>query len=193
MKFLRLEGFDKTKDVAKVVIHLEEAIPGLQVVGLDFDEALKALEKEEALLSHENVVQDAKGNMFAKDETGELYYLYGELPERQVLDDDDDMPLLVNKIRKDPPALPLETTEELNRLSEGKLKHLLAGSPSGDWTQETERILQVDAKRLLDNGNAVHPFLMPDDSSKLARRLAELEKKKQIGAKEDLKLEAGPS
>jgi len=98
----------------------------------------------------------------------------------------------VNKIRKDPPALPLETAEELNRLSDGKLKHLLAGSPSGEWTQETERILQVDAKKLLDNGHAVHPFLMPEDSSKLARRLAKLEGNKQIEAKDDLKLEAGP-
>src|SRR4051812_25422339 len=103
LKYLRLEGFDKVKDVAKVVIQLEESIPDLEIVGLDYDYALEQLKKEEKLLSHENVVQDARGNMWAKDDIGEYYYLYGELPERPVLDDDDDMPLFVSKVRKDPP------------------------------------------------------------------------------------------
>lgn len=197
LKYLRLEGFDKVKDVAKVVLQLEDSIPGLQIVGLDYDAALEALEKERKLLEHKNVVQDAKGNMYAKDETNELFYLYGDLSERRVLDDSDDMPLLVNKIqlRKDPPALPLETTEELNRLSGGKLKHLLAGSPSGDWTQETERVLEIEAKRLLDNGNVIHPFLMPENKSKIKRRLAKLQaddEKRFLDAKEGLKLNAGP-
>jgi len=195
LKYLRLEGFDRAKDVAKVVLQLEEAIPGLEVVGVEYDAALEQLQKEERLLSHENVVQDAKGNLYAKDSAGELYYLYGDYTERQVLDDDDDMPILVNKIRKDPPALPLETVEELNLLSEGKLKHLLAGSPSGEWSQETERVLEVEAKRLLDNGHVVHPFLMPEDKTKIRKQLAKLkalETKKYLEAKQKLLLDTSP-
>uniref|UniRef100_A0A5S6QI88 Uncharacterized protein n=1 Tax=Trichuris muris TaxID=70415 RepID=A0A5S6QI88_TRIMR len=106
-----------------------------------------------------------------KDNIGELYYVSGNLPEQPSLADDE-LPIFVSTIRKDPPALPLDITEQINRLSDGKLKHLLAGSPSGEWTQETERVLQVDARRLQDEGKAIHPFLepnKPEDTSWKAR------------------------
>ncbi|KFD45744.1 hypothetical protein M513_13384 [Trichuris suis] len=171
LKFLRIEGMDQVKNIALAALRLEDAVPQLKVVGLDYDLALDNWEKQLRLLSHKNVVQDAKGNAFLKDDLGELYYVSGNVPVQPSLADDK-LPIFVSTIRKDPPALPLETTEEINRMSDGRLKHLLAGSPSGEWTQETERVLQVDARRLCDEGKMVHPFMQPckpEDTSWKAR------------------------
>ncbi|KAH7716797.1 Protein Y53G8AR.8, partial [Aphelenchoides avenae] len=60
LQYLRLEGLDNIKDVSKTALLLEDAIPGLKVVGLDYDSALKNLEREMRLLEDERVVIDAK-------------------------------------------------------------------------------------------------------------------------------------
>lgn len=61
LKYLRLEGLDHVKDLAKSALLLEEAIPGLIILGVDFEHALKGLEKEMKILENERVVLDAKG------------------------------------------------------------------------------------------------------------------------------------
>uniref|UniRef100_A0A915ITX4 Uncharacterized protein n=1 Tax=Romanomermis culicivorax TaxID=13658 RepID=A0A915ITX4_ROMCU len=89
----------------------------------------------------EHVREDARGTLFLKDEVGEMYLLGSKTRmERGVLDEDD-LPLLRNKIRPDPPVLPARTALELDRLSGHKLRQLLVGSPSSD---EKERIAEID-------------------------------------------------
>lgn len=61
LRYLRLEGMDHIPDIAQSALLLEESIPGLQVIGLDYDQALDALEAQLRLMSHPRVIQDAKG------------------------------------------------------------------------------------------------------------------------------------
>ncbi len=59
---------------------------------------------------------------------------------RPVVDEENDYPLIMSKIKLDPPEMPLEELEEIDRLSKGKLRHLLSGSPSGfAWDEESEK------------------------------------------------------
>ncbi|VDO81288.1 unnamed protein product [Soboliphyme baturini] len=95
-----------------------------------------------------------------------MYYLRGNVPEHPIINDYDEYPLFLSILRKDPPVAPLQVSLEVNKLSGGKLKHLLAGSPSGEWSQETERILEVDVRRMIDENRAVHPLLTSDAKPK---------------------------
>ncbi|KRZ16986.1 Protein disulfide-isomerase [Trichinella pseudospiralis] len=186
LKYLRLEGLDQVKNIGVVAVRLEDTIPQLQVVGLDYEQALANFGKDLKLLSHENVYQDAKGNVFLKDYIDELYYLAGNIPEQASLADDE-MPIFVSQIRKDVPCLPDEVIEEVNGLSDGKLKHLLAGSPSGEWSQETERVLQVEARRAADENRFLHSFLKPARSGPTWKeRVQQLAVKMEILDKKDL-------
>ncbi|KRZ92900.1 Protein disulfide-isomerase, partial [Trichinella sp. T8] len=190
LKYLRLEGLDQVKNIGVVAVRLEDTLPQLQVVGLDYELALENFGKDLKLLSHENVYQDAKGNAFLKDNLDELYYLAGNIPEQASLADDE-MPIFVSQIRKDVPCLPDDVIEEVNRLSDGKLKHLLAGSPSGEWSQETERVLQVEARRAADENRFLHSFLMParPGGPTWKERVQQLAVKMEILDKEDVLLE----
>ena len=87
--------------------------------------------------------------MQVRDDAGELYFVRGPgMRHERPLVDEFGLPLLRSHVRKDPPALPYETVEELNALSDGKLKHGLVGSPSGtDLRRETERVLAFEAHR----------------------------------------------
>lgn len=180
LKYLRLEGLDHIENIHKVALMLEDNIPGLYVVGLDYGKAVEGVEKMERLLTHPNVRQDAKGNIFLKDELGDYYYLKGHVPERHVVDEEN-FPLLLGKIRKDAPVVPYEVAEEINRLSDGKLKHLLSGSPSGAWTQETERVLKWEVILKLKRGEFVDPFLYPDSMKDKALEI--LKQKEEIKEK----------
>ena len=49
---------------AKAAMGLEEAIPGLEVSGVDWDAAEAEADKRRRLLEHPRVVEDAKGSSF---------------------------------------------------------------------------------------------------------------------------------
>lgn len=61
LRYLRLEGLNHVENIAKSALLLEEAIPDLTVVGLDFDHALDKLEAENRLLQDDRVLIDARG------------------------------------------------------------------------------------------------------------------------------------
>lgn len=163
LKFLRLDGLDGVKNLAKVALALEEAIPNLQILGLDYDKALNELNREMKLMENPNVFEDARGNLHLKDRSGEFYFLKGNLTnfERPIFDELG-LPLYMSRIRRDLPDLPPEEVEKLNRLVDGKLKHLLVGSPSGEWTVETERLLSFEAYRKWKIGEQIEPILLPE-------------------------------
>lgn len=153
------------KDLAKVALMLEEANPKLTVVGVDYNAALESSEKEAALLESDHVVEDARGNLHVKDRSGDLYYLAGPgLQHEKPMVDEFGLPLVVNRVRKDPPDLPLQEFDWLNALSDGKLKHQLIGSPSGtNWSAETERLLTFEAYQMLANEDRLpEPALLPE-------------------------------
>lgn len=190
-----MEGLDYIEDIAKVALMLEDNLPDLEIVGLDYGKAAASLEKTDRLLSHENVRQDAKGNIFLKDEVNDFYYLKGCLPERPVVDEEN-LPLLISKVRKDVPAVPYEVAETLNELSDGKLKHLLIGSASGNWTQETERVLKWEMLLKLKKGEFVDPFLYPnsmkDKSIESLKLKTEMEQRALNSSPEKLLLQGNP-
>lgn len=76
------------------------------------------------------------------------YYLKGMRHEKPITDQFK-LPLYLSRIRMDPPEIDPVEAEEINRLTDGKLKHLLVGSPSGEWTIETERILSFEVNFFL--------------------------------------------
>lgn len=61
LRYLRIDGLNNVPNIAKSALLLEEAIPNLTVIGLDFDSALQKLEEENKLLENERVLIDAKG------------------------------------------------------------------------------------------------------------------------------------
>lgn len=74
LKYLRLEGLDAKvihfiasshhfllQNIGKAALLLEDTIPRLTVLGVDYEEQMKLLEAETRLLENPNVVQDAKG------------------------------------------------------------------------------------------------------------------------------------
>ncbi|CAJ0582606.1 unnamed protein product, partial [Mesorhabditis spiculigera] len=161
LKYLRLEGLDAVKDLGQAALLLEESISNLKVLGVDYDEQMRRLEAETRLLAHPRVVQDAKGNAFAEDDSGRLFYISGAVNERSAVDDED-RPIMTSTIRREIPEMDDMEFEKLDRLSGGKLRHFLVGSPSGySWTEQTEKILQHEMKLLDKKGVPVHPKMLP--------------------------------
>ncbi|KAK6051229.1 hypothetical protein COOONC_11266 [Cooperia oncophora] len=88
------------------------------------------------LLENPNVVEDAKGNLFAEDDNGRLFYIGGNVNERPAVCDND-KPIMTSTIRREIPKMSDEEFERIDRLSGGKLRHLLVGSPSGyEWNSQ---------------------------------------------------------
>lgn len=147
---MRLEGLSLIDNIAKTALLLEETIPTLTVVGLDFDKALEKIEEENKLLQNERVRLDAKGifmlllftsliflgNAFVEDNNGRLFYVKGNVNERIAVCDND-KPLMTSTIRREIPVIPEAEFEHLDQISHGKLRHFLIGSPSGhSWTKQ---------------------------------------------------------
>uniref|UniRef100_A0A7E4VU30 ATP synthase subunit s-like protein n=1 Tax=Panagrellus redivivus TaxID=6233 RepID=A0A7E4VU30_PANRE len=161
LSYLRLEGLDHVDKLAKSALLLEEAIPGLTVLGVNFDLALEDAQKEAKLLEDERVLIDAKGNCHAEDDNGRLFYIHGSINERAAVDDND-KPLVTTTIRREIPAMDDAEFDRLDKLSGGKLRHLLVGSPSGySWTEQTETILSHEYKKALREKTPVNPKMLP--------------------------------
>uniref|UniRef100_A0A0N5BA07 ATP synthase subunit s-like protein n=1 Tax=Strongyloides papillosus TaxID=174720 RepID=A0A0N5BA07_STREA len=174
LKYLRLNGLNDPQGMAKATIMLEESIPGLVVIGVDYEAALEGFQKDKMLLQHERASLDAKGNIHIEDDKGELYYIKGCVNERPAVDDND-LPIITNTIRVDVPKMSDVEFEELDRLSEGKLRHLLVGSPSAySWSDAVESILSFEEKYKLKRGEIVDSKLLP--SSKRQDVIKEVEK-----------------
>lgn len=76
--------------------------------------------------------------------------------------DDNDKPLVTSTIRREIPAMDDAEFERLDKLSGGKLRHLLLGSPSGySWTEQTETILSFEYQRKLREKIPVDPKMLP--------------------------------
>uniref|UniRef100_A0A915CQ70 Uncharacterized protein n=1 Tax=Ditylenchus dipsaci TaxID=166011 RepID=A0A915CQ70_9BILA len=142
--FESLEMSRWVKDIAKSALLLEEAIPDLRIIGLDFDHALHKLAEEHELLRNNRVLIDAKGNAFVEDDNGRCFYVHGSVNERPAVCSDD-KPLMTSTIRREIPAMSDAIFEELDELSKGKLRHYLLGSPSGySWSEQVETILSFE-------------------------------------------------
>ena len=61
LTYLRLEGLEHIPNLAKSILLLEESIPGLTVLGVNFENALETVENETSLLENDRVLIDAKG------------------------------------------------------------------------------------------------------------------------------------
>uniref|UniRef100_A0AC34FAA2 Mitochondrial ATP synthase regulatory component factor B n=1 Tax=Panagrolaimus sp. ES5 TaxID=591445 RepID=A0AC34FAA2_9BILA len=187
LTYLRLEGLDHVDNLAKSVLLLEETIPGLTVLGVNFEKSLENVEKQINLLESDRVLIDAKGNCHAEDDNGRLFYIQGSVNERATVDDED-RPLVQNTIRREIPAMSDEEFDELDRLSNRKLRHLLVGSPSGyQWSDQVETILSFEHQKKLREKIPVEPKMYP---AKLRSELAE-ESLKLEEPKEKRKLESG--
>ncbi|KAM3723037.1 Distal membrane-arm assembly complex protein [Dirofilaria immitis] len=161
LRYLRLEGFGHVKDVAKTALLLEESIPNLRVFGINYENAMQSLQREMKLLANERIVTDAKGNAYAEDDDGRLFYVAGRINERPAVTDDD-KPLMTSTIRRELPEIEIAEFERLDELSGGKLRHLLVGSPSGySWTQEVETILSFEKKWKKKLGIPIDQKLLP--------------------------------
>ncbi|KAI6172303.1 hypothetical protein M3Y98_00957800 [Aphelenchoides besseyi] len=169
LKSLRLERMNNQTDLGKSALLLEEALPHLQVVGLDYDAALECLEAEKQLLSDDRTLIDAKGNVFVEDDNGALYYVAGKINERATVNEED-QPIMTSTIRRDLPEMDEIEFERLDRLSKGRLRHLLVGSPSGYmWSDQVETILAHEAKLDKKDGRLTDSKMLP-----LAERLERL-------------------
>ncbi|KAI6228412.1 ATP synthase subunit s, mitochondrial [Aphelenchoides besseyi] len=169
LKSLRLERMNNQTDLGKSALLLEEALPNLQVVGLDYNAALERLESEKQLLSDDRTLIDAKGNVFVEDDNGALYYVSGKINERATVNEED-QPIMTSTIRRDLPEMDEIEFERLDRLSKGRLRHLLVGSPSGYmWSDQVETILAHEAKLDKKDGRLTDSKMLP-----LAERLERL-------------------
>uniref|UniRef100_A0A915BYR8 ATP synthase subunit s-like protein n=1 Tax=Parascaris univalens TaxID=6257 RepID=A0A915BYR8_PARUN len=201
LRYLRLEGMDHIKDLAKTALLLEESIPGLKVLGLNYDLALESLKRESKLLENDRVLIDAKGNAYAEDDNGRLFYIAGKVNERPAVCDED-KPLMTSTIRREIPEMSDVEFERLDKLSGGKLRHLLVGSPSGySWTEQVETILSFEEKWKSKQGIPIETKMLPkskrppellqvEEEYKKERLLEEDEECKQITSKEDSDKEA---
>ncbi|VDM92322.1 unnamed protein product, partial [Litomosoides sigmodontis] len=170
LRYLRLEGMDHVKDIAKIALLLEESIPNLKVFGINYEGAMQSLRREMELLANERVVTDAKGNAYVEDDDGRLFYVAGRVNERPAVADDD-KPLMTSTIRRELPEMETAEFERLDELSGGKLRHLLVGSPSGySWTQEVETILSFEEKWKKKRGIPIDQKLLPK-----SKRILQLE------------------
>ncbi|KJH43021.1 hypothetical protein DICVIV_10991 [Dictyocaulus viviparus] len=160
LKYLRLEGIS-AKNLGKAALLLESTIPKLKVLGVDYEHELRTLEADVRLLENPSVIEDAKGNLFAEDDNGRLFYVGGCVNERPAVCDND-MPIMTSTIRREIPKMTDEEFEEIDSLSGGKLRHLLVGSPSGyEWNSQVETILQFEAKYNEKRGIFVDPKMLP--------------------------------
>ncbi|KAK0417347.1 hypothetical protein QR680_012955 [Steinernema hermaphroditum] len=170
LRYLRIEGLDHVKDLAKTALMLEESIPGLKVLGVDYDMALAGAGAERKLFENDRVLLDAKGNAHVEDDNGRLFYVAGTVNER-VSVCDEDLPLMTSTVRREIPAMDDLEFERLDRLSGGKLRHLLVGSPSGySWNDQVEKILSFETQYKLKEGYEVNPKMLP-----LKERLKQLD------------------
>ncbi|KAK5980352.1 hypothetical protein GCK32_004653 [Trichostrongylus colubriformis] len=153
-------------NLGKAALLLEETIPKLKVLGVDYEHELEALEAEVRLLENPNVIEDAKGNLFAEDDNGRLFYIRGNVNERPAVCDND-KPIMTSTIRREIPKMSDEEFERIDRLSGGKLRHLLVGSPSGyEWNSQVETILQFEADYNEKRGIYTDPKMLPKDRRK---------------------------
>jgi len=172
LRFLRLEGLHNIDGMAKSALMLEEAIPNLIVLGLDYDKSLETLENEFKLLENDRMLIDAKGNVFAEDDNGRLFYVKGRVNERPVVDDDD-KPLMQSLIRRELPKMDDAEFEKLDMLAGGKLRHFLLGSPSGySWSQDVETILSFEDQLKRWDRIPNNPKLFPKHKRKELLRLS---------------------
>ncbi|VDM65903.1 unnamed protein product [Strongylus vulgaris] len=142
LKYLRLEGIE-AKNLGKAALLLEDTIPSLKVLGVDYEHELEVLEADFRLLQNPSVIEDAKGNMFAEDDNGRLFYIGGNVNERPVVDDND-KPIVTSTIRREIPAMSDREFDEIDQLSGGKLRHLLVGSPSGyEWNSQVRSYTEL--------------------------------------------------
>ncbi|CAB3403453.1 unnamed protein product [Caenorhabditis bovis] len=160
LKYLRVEGI-QAKDIGKAALILEQTLPHLEVLGVDYEMSMKLLEAETRLLENENVVQDARGNAFLEDDNSRLFLVMGNVNERPVTDDLDN-PIMTSTVRREIPKISDVEFERIDALSGGKLRHLLVGSPSGyEWTETTERILEHEAKWKSQDGILIDRKMLP--------------------------------
>ncbi|KHN78647.1 ATP synthase subunit s-like protein [Toxocara canis] len=173
LRYLRLEGMDHIKDIAKTALLLEQSIPNLKVLGLDYNLALESLKRETKLFENDRVLIDAKGNAYAEDDNGRLFYIAGRVNERPTVCDED-KPIMTSTVRREIPEMDDVEFERLDKLSGGKLRHLLVGSPSGySWTEQVETILSFEEKWKSKQGIPVDPKMLP--KSKRPPQLLEVE------------------
>ncbi|CAD5224234.1 unnamed protein product [Bursaphelenchus okinawaensis] len=163
LKHLRLDGLDHVDQLGKTVLMLEEMIPGLSVSGVNYEKELERLEWENRLKSDDRAVIDAKGNVFIEDDNGELFYVKGKISEKATVNDDD-QPIATSTIRRQVPEMSEVEFERLDQLSQGRLRHLLIGSPSGYmWSDQVETILQHEHKLNLKDGVETDPKMLPKE------------------------------
>jgi hypothetical protein len=165
LRRLRIGGIAKenttsSKDIAKVALMLEQAVPGLEVSDVDYDGAMVELGREHLLASRPRVVEDARGNLHAADDNGHLYSVGGKFERLEVVNfcldnisklcvqrpcvDKLDKPTFMSLIRRDVPKMPLMDLIQLDKLSRNKLKHLLIGSPSSvHWSEDIGRSMVI--------------------------------------------------
>uniref|UniRef100_A0A0N5A9C0 ATP synthase subunit s-like protein n=1 Tax=Syphacia muris TaxID=451379 RepID=A0A0N5A9C0_9BILA len=188
LRYLRLEGLDHIKDIAKTALLLESSIPGLTVLGLDYERALKMLKQETMLLENERVYIDAKGNVHAEDDNGRLFYIAGRVNERPAVCDDD-KPLMTSLVRREIPAMDDLEFERLDRLSGGKLRHLLVGSPSGySWNEQVETILAFEEKWKSKKGIPVNNKMLPISKRQIKLPKEEIDVKKLVADENKVEL-----
>ncbi|CAJ0598701.1 unnamed protein product [Cylicocyclus nassatus] len=138
-------------------------LEGVETKNFDYEHELEMLEADIRLLQNPSVIEDAKGNMFAEDENGRLFYINGNVNERPVVDDND-KPIVTSTIRREIPAMSDEEFDKIDRLSGGKLRHLLLGSPSGyEWNSQVETILQFEADYNEKRGIPTNTKMLPKE------------------------------
>uniref|UniRef100_A0A8R1EB12 ATP synthase subunit s-like protein n=1 Tax=Caenorhabditis japonica TaxID=281687 RepID=A0A8R1EB12_CAEJA len=98
LKYLRLEGMD-SRNIGKSAILLEETLPNLTVLGVDYEQAFKQVEAENRLLEQENVVQDGRGNAFLEDENSRLFLVMSTSSDDKAVTDDHDNPIMTSTVR----------------------------------------------------------------------------------------------
>uniref|UniRef100_A0A914Q875 Uncharacterized protein n=1 Tax=Panagrolaimus davidi TaxID=227884 RepID=A0A914Q875_9BILA len=127
------------------------------------------------------------GNCHAEDDNGRLFYINGCVNERANVDDED-RPIVQNTIRREIPAMPDEEFDKLDELSNGKLRHLLVGSPSGyQWSDQVETILSFEYQKKLREKIPVEPKMFPAKQ----RSQMDVENLKLKEPEEKRKLESG--
>lgn len=99
--------------------------------------------------------------MHVEDDNGRMFYVGGCVNERAAVDEDD-KPLVLSTIRREIPQMDDLEFERLDKLSGGKLRHLLVGSPGGySWTQDVETILSFEHQWKTKRGIPVDRKMLP--------------------------------
>ncbi|UMM21379.1 hypothetical protein L5515_003085 [Caenorhabditis briggsae] len=162
LKFLRLEGLSDIKNLGKSALILEDLLPKLKVLGMDYEAAFRQVEAENRLLEQERVVLDGKGNAFMEDDNSRLFLVMSTSSEERAVTDDNDNPIMTSTVRREIPKMSDLEFEKINALSGGKLRHLLVGSPSGyEWNETTEKILEHEASLNLADDVITDPKMLP--------------------------------